>query len=291
MTITPQQALDRKIGGSDVAAIFGIDAYRQPEELRLELLGRIERTQPTGRAAAYGNLLEEPIAQMYEEATGTKVHKVLQTITVAGHPWLTLHPDRRIVGLRKGLEIKLVGRRMAAEWGPADTDHVSESALLQAQTYMIGTGYPAWDIAAYFGGDDLRIFPLEADSELQQMIIETTREFWEVNVMKDVPCDIDWGHRTTASLLRRMYQLVNDKEVALNEEAARWLKVREEAKERVRAYEQIAEGCELHLRYLLAGAATGVLPDGSRLEIRQVSRKGYEVAPTSYEQMKVVKRK
>jgi predicted phage-related endonuclease len=52
--------------------------------------------------------------------------------------------------------------------------------LLQAQHGMAITGLPATDIAVLIAGSDFRIYVVEADPQLQSMLLRQEAEFWDM---------------------------------------------------------------------------------------------------------------
>ena len=73
------------------------------------------------------------------------------------HDFLTANIDREVVGERRIVEIKNVGRHAAKQWGEPGTDEAPPWYLMQAHHYMLVLDYPAADIVAYFGGGDLGV--------------------------------------------------------------------------------------------------------------------------------------
>lgn len=72
---THQEWLDSRkkgIGGSDVAAVLGIDKYKTPFQLWLEKTGQCDGAVEN-QAMRMGHILEPVVAQLYEEETGKKI--------------------------------------------------------------------------------------------------------------------------------------------------------------------------------------------------------------------------
>lgn len=188
--LTPEQREKRKggLGGSDIAAILGVDPYKTAMQLWLEKTGRAEPEDISDKAPVYwGNVLEAVIADEYAKITGAKVHRVNETLQHPKFPWLLGHIDRRVVGLRKLLECKTAGFFMAKEWGEPGTDHVPERYIIQVQHYLALKDYEEADIAALIAGSDFRIHPIVRDEALIQTMIERANEFWQKNVLEDIP--------------------------------------------------------------------------------------------------------
>ena len=165
------------LGGSDISTLFGINPYSTKLELYLQKRGEIEPTADT-RLTRTGRAMEQVIAVMVAEREGAKLRKVNRTLRHPKHDFLIAHIDRDYVGIRKGLEIKNVSPRMAYLWGKdGQPDAVAEHYLPQPHHYMLVLDYDLFDVAAYFGGDDLRIYPMERDPEMDELIIDAAHDF------------------------------------------------------------------------------------------------------------------
>jgi putative phage-type endonuclease len=281
MALTKEQLANRLIGGSDVATILGLNPYQTPEDLRLQILGRLPAKEETDAMAA-GNLFEQGIRDFYAHKTGRSVRRSHQTLVNEKYPWLTVHIDGKIEGEKRGLECKNVHWRLASRWGNEGTDEIAEYYLPQPHTYMLVTGYPVWDVAAYFGGSDLRIYTVEPDPEFSEIILESTHEFWFRNVLEDIECEIDYEHPAVEGLIKKLYPGTNGETVYLGPEIEHWHHVRQEAKQLSDKYAQAADIATFHIQQAMGEAALGVLLSGDSYTRKVVNRKGFEVAATSY---------
>ena len=273
------------LGGSDIATLFGINPYSTKLELYLQKRGEIEPTADT-RLTRTGRAMEHVIAVMVAEREGAKLRKINRTLRHPKHDFLIAHIDRDYVGVRKGLEIKNVSPRMAYLWGKDGTpDAVAEHYLPQPHHYMLVLDYPLFDVAAYFGGDDLRVYPMERDPEMDELIIDAAHDFWHNHVLAGVPPEPDFEHKSTLPMLRRMYPGTNGETVIaseLDETLLYWAKVAEDAAEKVSQYEMVAEQAKNHLLAAMGDAAVLKL-DGQRAMVRKViKKKAYEVAEMDY---------
>ncbi len=182
------------IGGSDVAAVFGVSPWKTPLQLYREKRGE-EKPADIGdeEAVRWGNLLEDVVAEEYARRAGVKVQRMNGLLKSAKHPWMLANIDRAVIlpdapslvrengGLlntRKILEVKTAGIRAADEWGEPGTDQVPKHYLLQGAHYLAVTGAEVCDFAVLIGGQDFRVYTLERDPELVDMIVDGTRDFW-----------------------------------------------------------------------------------------------------------------
>lgn len=273
------------LGGSDIATLFGINPYSTKLELYLQKRGEIEPTADT-RLTRTGRAMEGVIAVMVAEREGAKLRKVNRTLRHQRHDFLIAHIDRDFVGIRKGLEIKNVSPRMAYLWGKdGQQDAVAEHYLPQPHHYMLVMDYPLFDVAAYFGGDDLRIYPMERDPEMDELIIDAASEFWHNHVLAGVPPEPDFEHSSTLPMLRRLYPGTNGRTVIaseLDEALLHWWMVAEDAAAKAHQYEVVAEQAKNHLLEAMGEAAVLKL-DGKRAMVRKVIKKrAYEVEEMEY---------
>ncbi len=273
------------LGGSDIATLFGINPYSTKLELYLQKRGEIEPTADT-RLTRTGRAMEQVIAVMVSEREGAKLRKINRTLRHPKHDYLIAHIDRDFVGIRKGLEIKNVSPRMAYLWGKDGTpDAVAEHYLPQPHHYMLVLDYDLFDVAAYFGGDDLRIYPMDRDPEMDELIIDSAHDFWHNHVLAGVPPEPDFDHKSTLPMLRRLYPGTNGETVIaseLDETLLYWAKVAEDAAAKAHQYEEVAKSAKNHLLSAMGEAAILRL-DGQRAMVRKViSKKPYEVAASNY---------
>ncbi|MCM1513356.1 MAG: YqaJ viral recombinase family protein [Oxalobacter formigenes] len=270
------------IGGSDIATLMGVNPFSTRLELYLEKRGEIAPKSDTSRTKA-GRVMESVIAAMVSERTGQKLRRVNRTLRHPKHDFLIAHIDRDVVGQKKGLEIKNVSPRLGSLWGrDGEPDQIAEYYLPQPHHYMLVMDYPAFDVAAYFGGDDLRLYPMERDREMDDMIISLAHDFWHNHVLKGIPPEPDFAHPTTRDMLRRAHPSTNGKEIIADEMIRHWAAVARDAAEKAASYQKVADAATNHLLHFMGEADTLRLDDAHVFERKKVKRKGYEVAPAEY---------
>ncbi len=178
------------IGGSDAAAIVGLNPWKSAYRLWLEKTGQIDADDLRDNAAVtWGTKLEDVVAEHYAEVTGSTVHRVRRTLRHPEHPFMMAHLDRRIVGDRKGLEVKTAGAFAARseEWGESGTDEIPANYLCQVQHYMAVTGYAAFDLAVLMGGRDFRIYTIARHEQMIASLIAAEADFWRRVAENDPP--------------------------------------------------------------------------------------------------------
>ena len=298
MALTKEQLAIRKVGGSDVATILGLNPYKTAVELYHEKRGTLDLIDLSGNIAVEaGNVLEDGIAELaaahMSRAWGRTVKLRRSNLTLV-HPdydWITVHIDRDVVGEERGVEIKNVGAQAARNWGPQGTDEIPDYYLPQPHTYMLVKSYPVWTVAGYFGGADLRLYEVDRSKEWDDLIVERTHDFWN-GVLEGVPPPIDLTDKAAERLVKRLYPGTDGTEQLCNSaDLEHWFEVLRQAKAQIANYEMVEKGAMNHLLYAMKNSAVMEFPGGWKLTRKLVKRKGYVVEDTSYMQTKIMKPK
>lgn len=165
------------IGGSDVAAILGMSPWRTPYQVWEEKTTPIDETAAEDdRPALYwGRVLEAPIRQAYADKTGRTVTKPAEAFVSSKYPFMRANLDG-IADDGRGVEFKTSSK--SDGWGEVGTDEIPDYYMTQVQHYLAVTGVKTADVAVLIGGNDFRIYTVEADEELQALLIERESEFW-----------------------------------------------------------------------------------------------------------------
>lgn len=197
------------IGGSEAAAVLGLSKWKTPYQVYLDKLGLSGERESTP-AMEWGSRLEPVIRQKYEDETGRIVRWPVGDeyghAQSAEYPFMLATLDG-ITDDGRGLEIKTA--RSAAEWGDEGTDEIPQEYVLQCQHYMVVADLRVFDLAVLFAGNDFRIYEVPEDRELQEMMIEGERQFWEL-VQNQTPPPIT----TYADAVRRWSMSHEQKVVA-----------------------------------------------------------------------------
>lgn len=175
------------IGGSDVAAIMGISAYKSPYEVWLEKTGRAEPEDLSGKESVeWGNRLESVVAAKFAEMhPELKVKRKNATMVSKSRPWAFANVDRELrnaKGWPGVLEVKTVGARRASDWD----DGVPAYYLTQVQHYLSVTGWAyAW-VAVLIGGQEYREYEVAKDADDVAAIDAAVDGFWNGYVVPGV---------------------------------------------------------------------------------------------------------
>lgn len=184
MNAREQWLEDRRtgIGGSDAAAVLGLSKWKTPLEVYMEKTGEIGE-QVDNEAMLWGRALEPVIRQQYAERTGRVVRVPEGILRHPQHAFMLANLDG-VTDDGRLVEIKTA--RSAQDWGDPGTDEIPQAYLIQVQHYLSVTALPIADVAVLISGSDFRLYEVEADPELQDMIINGEADFWQ-GVQAGVP--------------------------------------------------------------------------------------------------------
>lgn len=175
------------IGGTDAAAILGLNPYKTALDVWMEKTGRTEIQELDNKYTYWGKILESIVADEYAKLCKCKIKKVNKTVTHKKYSWMFGHLDRKVIGEKKFLECKTTSAYRKNAWGNEGSDYVPDEYLIQVQHYLAITGYESADLAVLIGGNDFKIYNIVKDDALITTLIERLREFWEKNIQENIP--------------------------------------------------------------------------------------------------------
>jgi putative phage-type endonuclease len=177
--MTPDQLLARKhfIGASEAAAACGLSPWKTPYELWSDKTSD-ELDERDSSRMEWGRRLESVVLAKYAEGLGDGVELETPCLLRVSeqYPWMACTPDGLLPD--RVVEIKTAGMANAREWGEPGTDAVPLHYLIQVTHQMIVTGRKKADIPVLIGGSDYRVYSVELDAELAQLLIDRERVFW-----------------------------------------------------------------------------------------------------------------
>jgi putative phage-type endonuclease len=199
------------VGGSDVAAILGMDPHRGPLHVWLEKTGqaRPQRDARLERSARRGHRLEGLVAEFFAEESGLTVLASPGTLQHVDHPHWIANPDRLTVAPDDQARDELgVLECKSRTWRSARVegwrgDEAPDGPALQAHWYMTVTGLHFAYVAGLID-DDLEFFRLERDDELCGLLADAVDRFWHDHVMAGLPPKPD-GSEGATELLARLW--------------------------------------------------------------------------------------
>lgn len=172
------------ISGSDAPAIIGLSTYKTPLQVYMEKRGELDSSFYDNEVMEWGRRLEPVIRQKYCDVTGLEVAVPRDIIR---------HPDYDFIigtpaGLAPGRVVEFNTANSTDGWGEEGTDQIPLNSLVEVQHNMMVTGINAADVAVLFLGSAFRVYHVEADKELHELILRKEIEFWN-NVQTGIEPD------------------------------------------------------------------------------------------------------
>lgn len=194
------------IGGSDIAAVLGLDRHMSPIKLYLDKRGELPdlpRPAWLEEYADIGSDLEEFIAQRFARMTGTWVEPI-GTLQHVDRAWMRVNLDRHVHGCDDGpcfVECKNRSEYQFEEW----RDDVPDEPALQVHWGLAVSGYGHGHLAALIGGNKFRHVRIDRDAQLLGHLIDAGDRFMQ-RVLNGDPPPID-GSDATTELLAHLFDV------------------------------------------------------------------------------------
>jgi len=212
------------IGGSDIAAILGLDEHRSALDVYFDKkgMGEARRSEAMDEAARFGHLHEELIAREFARRAGLRLYPSPGMLARADRPWMRADIDRLVAPpparqsrtAKVPLEIKTRSAYQSAQW----QDEPADTPAIQLQWYLAVTGASHGYLAALIGGNSLRWYQMARDDELIGMLVEAGEEFMQ-RLADDSPPAPD-GSPRTALLLDSIWSAAPGSVALLGQEQA-----------------------------------------------------------------------
>lgn len=246
-----KEARHNGIGGSDVAAICGLNPWRSALSVYLEKTGQIDGVEEN-EAMRWGTILEPIIAKEFEERTGLKVRNNNYILQHPEHPFMLANLDREIVGEKAGLEIKTTS---AFNGGKMHKD-IPDYYYLQCLHYMAVTGYDRWHLAILVGGNQLHIHTIERDDEDIKNLIKIESDFWNNYIVAGVMPEATAQDTDTVKALYK--DIDESKEVFLPADAMSHIQQFKGAQELIKTGERLKDEAVNNIKLLMGDAGTAI---------------------------------
>ena len=187
----PKGTIPYTVGGSDVAAIFGVSPWTTPLELWMIKKGRMKvPVKSNQEQLMMGHLLEPIAAYWYQQKTGNTVYDDTYMYQHADHPWALADFDRRFTRKEDNapgiLECKSCTYHKAGDW--AD-DAYPIYYELQLRFYLAVADVEIGAFSTIWGNNpehDLAMPALTRDRAKEDMIFQRLEE-WIWSLEHDKP--------------------------------------------------------------------------------------------------------
>lgn len=208
------------IGGSDVAAILGISKWNSAISLWLDKTNQTNEPVKENEAMQWGNIMEPIIRNHFAEVTGKTVVEVKAMLQHPEHPFMLADVDGLTTddeGNPAILEIKTASEYKRAEW---EYD-IPSYYQTQVQHYLCVTGVQKAYVAVLIGGNSFKVYEMDADAEIQSMLIAVEKDFWN-KVQNMIRPEMD-GSDAAKNLLDSLYHGGISEEIVMPDEALEYV--------------------------------------------------------------------
>lgn len=175
---------EKRIGGSDVGAIIGVNPYKSIIDVYID---KVEGSSFIGNEATHwGSMLESTIkkefAKRHNEFVVYEVpYSIVDDFLIANLDGIIKNKETGEYGV---LEIKTTNEWNKKDW---EEDTIPQSYYAQVQHYLMMTGYKFAYIAVLIGGQKYKEFFIERNEDDIEIIKNKAKDFYEENILKLIP--------------------------------------------------------------------------------------------------------
>jgi predicted phage-related endonuclease len=172
-----------RIGGSEVAAIFGVHQFLTRFGLYYRKKFPDDAERP-GERMVIGKLLERGLTDVYSYVTGRKAEYFDRTVLDPTRRYMVATPDAFCRDDRRGVELKVVQWDQVRRFGEGPAE-IPPRIVLQCDWYMAAFDYDVWDVCAYLGTGAPRIYTLHRDAAVERAMLERVEEWHARYILGD----------------------------------------------------------------------------------------------------------
>lgn len=208
------------IGGSDVAAILGISKWNSAISLWLDKTNQTNEPVEENEAMQWGTIMEPIIRKHFAEVTGKTVVEVKAMLQHPEHPFMLADVDGLTTddeGNPAILEIKTASEYKRSEW----ENDIPAYYQTQVQHYLCVTGVQKAFVAVLIGGNSFKVYEVDADAEIQSMLIAVEKDFWN-KVQNMIRLEMD-GSDAAKNLLDSLYRGGIEEQIVMPDEAIEYV--------------------------------------------------------------------
>lgn len=232
------------IGGSDAAAVVGMNAYVSPYALWAEKTGRLPGFEGN-LATEVGTYLEDFVALKFAQETGKRVRKSNQSWFNDEYPWAIANIDREVMSEDAGLEIKTTSELNTKKFKNGE---YPANYYVQCVHYLAVTGKQRWYLAVLIGNREFKWFTIERDEDEIKALMEAEKQFKQL-IDSDIPPIAD-GASSTSDTLFALYPDSRDTAIgigAFEQELENYFRLKAQRDELDEKIDGIANRIKAHL--------------------------------------------
>ncbi len=210
----------RGIGGSDVSCLLGINKWKSEIELWLDKTNQTNEPPVENEAMIWGTIMEPIIRNYFSEVTGKTVVECKAMLYHPEHPFMLADVDGITVDDDNNpaiLEIKTASEFKRSDWD----EGVPAYYETQVQHYLCVTGVKKAYVAVLIGGNSFKIYEVDADEEIQSMLVAVEKNFWN-KVQNMIRPEMD-GSDAAKDLLDKLYRGGVAETIVMPEEAIEYV--------------------------------------------------------------------
>ena len=258
------------IGGSDAAAILGISPWSSALTVYMDKLG-LSNEQPENEAIWLGLVLEDAVAERFEDETGMIVQRRNAIFQHPEHNFMLANIDRWIVGKNAGLEIKTTSMMNKTDF---EDGVIPPNYYCQCLHYMAVTGADEWYLAVLVIGKALHILHVERKESEIEALIQAEKDFWENHIIARIPPPPD-GSEAAGEILKGMYPRATDLSLVPIYGKEDKIQTILDLKEQIKALEKQQDKLEQEIQSEI-GQHDGAEANGFRVYWKNQSRTGVD---------------
>ena len=262
--------------------------YTQPLDIYNRKLNPGDIEKPN-EAMQRGHRFESTVLDWYEEQVGGRLFSSPMLIHPE-HEFLSATPDALWVEKDPGklpfsyqmdfTPIEAKTSQSKEEWGFEGSDDIPQEYIMQAQQQMAVTDTKSCDVPVLFSNFNFKLYTVERNDDLIQLIIESAGEMIE-RIRDRKPPEPNWQHPKTYELIRQVYG-VSEGNVSLTEEASRlWLEAESLTKQAGELNKKAKEN-KAKILHEMGENGIGHLADGRHLIRKKVKREARQVRASEY---------
>lgn len=257
------------IGGSDAAALVGMNHYVSPYMLWADKTGRLPE-KPDNEAMRQGRDLEQYVADRFMEETGKRVRRHTAIIRNPAYPFAHANIDRAVFGEPAGLECKTTSLMNLKKFKNGE---FPENYYVQCVHYLGVTGLQRWYLGVIILNQGFKWFTIERDQAEIDALMDVERNFWNTYIVPDLPPPVDGLFPTTEALEAVFPGCDDDESKPLFRQDV--LQNYFDLKEQISALQKEKDRCEQILKEDLGDSVTGKCGD-YRIDWKPQSRQTFD---------------
>ncbi len=271
------------IGGSDAAAVCGMNRWRGPLDVYLDKTSKTVEEKDND-AMYWGRVMEPVLREEFRKRTGLKVSEVPYLFAYEEHPFMFANIDGIV--REKDDSVSLLEIKTANGFAAKDWDNgIPQEYFIQIQHYLAVCDLKKAYVAVLIGGNDFRYEVIDRDEEVIQTIIAMEANFWNNNVKAKKAPEAD---ATSSDALNNLYPNDNSTSIILPSEADRLITNLEEIKNMMDELKKNQAEAENQLKAMMKKAECGKTPAGYSVRWKNSSTSRLDTTKLKADQPEIV---